>query len=494
MKKYLMIIDEGTTGTRTIIFDDKFNMISKAYQELTLITPDGEKVEQSFDEIYDKSVENCCAAMKEAGITADDVAAIGITSQRNTICIWDAETGKPYRNGIVWQDTRVGKLMEEKGQAHQDWVMEINGCKVMFWNSDLVLEWLMKDDPRIKEDLISGKALFGSVDTWLIWKLTGGKSYKVCSSMVSSLGFFDPRKDQYSEDIIGAIGLPTSIFPEIVDDNANFGETDVFGATIPITGAVADQQSSLFGQNCRIAGTAKCTNGTGSFMDINIGHEFAYPSAGLTTMVAWTINGERTYMYEGNLPVSGSAVQWLRDGLGIIEKSSDTYDLATSVDDTNGVYFAINLSGAMIPKSDPFARGALIGISRNTTQAHIVRATLEGIAFGIAGIMEATAEQSGIKMQNIKIDGGASMNNFLAQCMADFIDCDIYRPKIAEGTAFGAAEITALGCGMYTLENLPDPMEYDSIFKPELSEEERAEKTYFYKKAAASSLGWLSKN
>lgn len=495
MKDYIMVIDEGTTGTRTIIYDRSFTQIANVYQALNVFTPDKNKVEQDFDEIFEKSLENCKKALSQAGLTASDIASIGIACQRNTSACWNKKTGKLYGRGIVWQDTRTAKALEEKNKhGHSEMVMKINGFQVTTVVGYLFLEWMIQNNEKLKKELYMGEVCFGTIDTWLIWKLTEGRSYKIASSNASALGMFDPRKNAWSKEIVTDIGVDPSVLPEVVDDNAYFGDTYLLGEKIPITGAVADQQASLFGQNCRSAGTAKCTNGTGSFLDINIGEEFAYPCDGMGTMVAWTLNGKRTYMQEGFMSVTGSAIQWLRDGLGIIKSSEETYELAMSVPDTNSVYFAINLSGANTPYFDPFARGALIGISRGTTKAHIVRATLEGIAFGIADIMENIESKSNIHMKNIKIDGGASKNDFLAQAMSDVIGCEIYRPEITDGTALGAALISALGAGMFTEDELPDPMKYDHIFSPQIGKEEREEKMYFYKKAVSRSFGWLKTN
>lgn len=496
MRDYILVVDEGTTGTRAIIYDKSFKQVASAYQELGIITPAADKVEQNFQEIFDKSLENCKVALEKAGLTAADIAAMGITNQRNTVACWNKETGELYGNGIVWQDTRVAARIDERDakEGYIKKVMDICGYQVCACIGDLVLEWMVENIPNLKEDLLSGKACYGTVDTWLTWKFTEGRSYKIASSNASALGIYDHINDCWAEELVTAIGLNTSIFPEVVAEDSIFGETTLLGEAIPISGVIADQQSSLFGQNCRVSGSAKCTNGTGSFMDINIGTEFAYPGGGMSTMTAWTVGGKRNYMYEGNVFVTGSAIQWLRDGLGIIAASSETYDLATSVDSTEGVYFVINLAGAQMPVADAFARGTLIGINRGTTKAHITRATLEGIAFAIAHITDALAEDKGVVMQNIKIDGGASKNDFLAQSMADFINCDIYRPTVTDGTALGSALIASLGVGMYTMENLPDPMEYDKVFTPALTTEERAERMYFYKKAAERSYGWLKKD
>ena len=495
MKNYILVIDEGTTGTRAMIFDKMFNIIGSAYTEFTQYTPEENKVEHDFDEIYDKTVEMCNQALEMTKLTAKDIACIGITNQRNTAVIWDKNTGKPYIRGIVWQDTRTADLLTEKNKSgYADLVMQTTGYSACACSGDLVIEWMMKNHPEITEAIEKGNALYGTIDCWLVWKLTGGATHAISSSNATAIGMFDPVNNCWAKNILEASGIYTDSFlPKVLDENANYGVTEVFGEPIPITGVIADQQSSLFGQNCREAGTVKCTNGTGSFLDVNIGDEFSLPCDGMTTMAAWTIDGKRKYLFEGFMSTSGSAVQWLRDGIKIIKSSADTYDLAMSVPDSNGVYFVISLAGANMPNFDPYARGTIFGITRGTTEAHIARATLEGIAYGVSDIMEAIEKGRGIKIQNIKIDGGASKNDFLAQSFADYINCEVARPDSTEATAIGAAMMASLGAGIYTLETLPDIMKYDKVFKPAISKEERDEKLFIYHKAVERSFGWLKK-
>ncbi len=494
MRDYILIIDEGTTGTRAVIFDKQFRIIDTAYTEFTQYTPAENKVEHDFEEIYEKTVEMCKQVLQKTGLGAEDVACIGITNQRNTAVLWDKNTGKPYCNGIVWQDTRTADLLTEKNKTgYADRMMKLCGYTASCCVGDLVIEWLLKNNKTIKEAVEKGDALYGTIDCWLIWKLTGGKSHVISSSNASALGFYDPVWECWCKELMEEAGFDDSFLPTVLDEDALFGTTDILGAEIPITGVVADQQSSLFGQNCHEAGTVKCTNGTGSFLDVNIGDTFAHPSKGMNTMIAWTIGGKRKYLFEGYMATSGSAVQWLRDGIKIIEKSSDTYELAMSVPNSNGVYFVISLAGANMPNSDPYSRGTIYGITRGTTEAHIARATLEGIALGVNDIMEAIEKESGVKITSIKVDGGASNNDFLAQSFADYIDCEVARPDSTEATAIGAAMIASLGAGIYTMENLPDVMNYDKVFYPAISKEEREEKLFYYHKAVDRSLGWLKK-
>ncbi len=492
MRNHILVIDEGTTGTRALIFDKNFNIVSVSYTEFTQYTPAENMVEHDFDEIYDKSVDMCRNALKKADLTAEDIACIGVTNQRCTYALWNKHTGKPARRGIVWQDTRAAGIVDaiDKARYNRE-LLPLTGINSCACRINIVLKWLLDNEPETAAAINSGDYIIGTIDSWLIWKLTGGKVHAIASSNASAAGCFDMKNNRWCEPMFTEYGIPMNVLPEIYDEDANYGETTVFGAPIPITGAIADQQSSLFAQNCRVAGTAKCTNGTGTFMDINIGDDFTVPPTGLDLMSAWTIGGKRMYLAEGMLAVTGSAVQWLRDGLGVIVSSSETETLAASVPDTNGVYFVINLAGMSVPMYDPYSRGTIFGITRGTTKAHIVRATLEGIAFGLADIMEAVETGMNIKMQAIKIDGGASQNNVLAQMFADYIDCDVFRPDSAEATALGAAQTASIGAGLYTLENLPDPLKYDRVFKPGMDPAVRAANIKNHKKAIERQMGWL---
>lgn len=492
MRNHILVIDEGTTGTRALIFDKNFNIVSVSYTEFTQYTPAPNMVEHDFEGIYEKSIDMCRKAMEKARLTAEDIACIGVTNQRCTTALWNKHTGKPIRRGMVWQDTRAAGIVGAIDMNHyMTEVRPVVGTYVAACRFPIVLKWLLDNEPEAAAAIHSGDYLFGTIDTWLIWKLTGGKVHAISSSNASCAGCYDLKNNCWYAPMFEEYGIPMNILPEVRDENADYGVTTVFGAPIPITGAIADQQSSLFAQNCRVAGTAKCTNGTGTFMDINTGEELNVPDMALDYMIAWTLSGKRMYVAEGTVPVTGSAVQWLRDGLGIITSSEETEALAASVPDTNGVHFCINLAGTNAPHFDPYSRGTIFGITRGTTKAHIVRATLEGIAFALADIMDALEKGMGIKMQGIKIDGGASRNNVLAQMFADYIDCDVFRPDSAEATALGAAQIAALGAGMYTLDNLPDPLKYDRVFKPSMDPAVRAENIKNHKKAIERQKGWL---
>lgn len=493
MKNYVLVIDEGTTGTRALIFDKEFNIVSQCYEEFTQYTPSEDKVEHDAMEIYAKSVGVCREAIEKAKIASSDIAAIGITNQRATCLVWDKNTGVPLYNAIVWQDNRTAALCQEINDS--EWgekARKATGWTVAPVYSSLMLHWYLENVPEIKEKIESGDALFGTIDTWLIWKLTGGKSHVVSYSNASVMGSLDLSTGEWYTEFLDYLGISTDIYPEIVNDSGNYGTTepDIFGAEIPICGAIADQHAALYAQGCRSKGTCKITNGTGSFLDINIGDECVVSDQGLNTVIAWKIGDEINYALEGFEAVTGSAVQWLRDGLQVIGKSSESEPLARSVEDSNGVYFVPALAGLSAPYHDPYARGTIFGISRGTTKAHIVRATLEGIAYRLKDILDVVEKESGVKMTGIRIDGGASMNDLLAQLMADMLDARVDRPLSVEATSLGAAEMAGLAAGLWTEADFDKSLEIDKSFEPAITPEKREALYAGWREAIERSVGW----
>lgn len=493
MKNYVLVIDEGTTGTRALIFDKEFNIVSQCYEEFTQYTPSEDKVEHDAMEIYAKSVGVCREAIEKAKIASSDIAAIGITNQRATCLVWDKNTGVPLYNAIVWQDNRTAALCQEINDS--EWgekARKATGWTVAPVYSSLMLHWYLENVPEIKEKIESGDALFGTIDTWLIWKLTGGKSHVVSYSNASVMGSLDLSTGKWYTEFLDYLGISTDIYPEIVNDSGNYGTTepDIFGAEIPICGAIADQHAALYAQGCRSKGTCKITNGTGSFLDINIGDECVVSDQGLNTVIAWKIGDEINYALEGFEAVTGSAVQWLRDGLQVIDKSSESEPLARSVEDSNGVYFVPALAGLSAPYHDPYARGTIFGISRGTTKAHIVRATLEGVAYRLKDILDVVEKESGVKMTDIRIDGGASMNDLLAQLMADMLDARVDRPLSVEATSLGAAEMAGLAAGLWTEADFDKSLEIDKSFEPAITPEKREALYAGWREAIERSVGW----
>ena len=494
MKNYILVIDEGTTGTRALIFDRQFNIVANSYTEFTQYTPAENMVEHDAEEIYEKSVVMCKSAMEKANIIPEEIAAIGITNQRATYTFWDKNTGKPIHRAVVWQDNRVADIVDDlraNNTALFNDIVEHCGKAVVSFTAVPVTYWLCQNVPGFKERLDSGDVLIGTIDTWLVWKLTEGRVHAIASSNASATGCYDIVKHEWYQPFFEAYGLSSACYPVVKNEADDYGYTTVLGGSIPIRGVIADQQSALYAQGCHTPGTVKCTNGTGTFLDINIGHVFKSAPGGLDGGIAWTLDGQTTYLYEGLQGVTGSAIQWLRDGLQIIETSPESEAIARSVPDTNGVYFVTALTGTNMPVYDPYARGLIAGISRGTTRAHIVRATLESIALGLADIMEAVHANSGIKIQEIKIDGGASKNNLLAQMMADYINATIYRPASVEATSLGAAQMAMLGAGLAEEKDFENALVLDRVFKPEITPEQRANTLMMWHRATKRAHRWL---
>lgn len=492
MKNYIMVIDEGTTGTRALLFNKDFQIVSQSYVEFTQYTPAEDRVEHDALEIYEKTIAMCKKAMEQVGASAKEISAIGITNQRATSVIWDKETGLPICKAIVWQDSRTANRCAQINES--EWgkkAKNATGWTVAPVYSSLMIEWLMKNNEEVAKKLLDGSALFGTIDTWLVWKLTGGKRHTISYSNASVTGSLDLKTQTWYEEFLDYLGIPVSIYPEIVDDSGDFGETypELFGESIPITSCIADQHAALFAQGCREGGMAKLTNGTGSFLDMNIG-EKCVVLEGADTVIAWKIGDKINYALEGYAAVTGSAVQWVRDGIKFIQSSSEIEDLARSVDDTNGVYFVPALTGLGAPYWDPFARGMIIGITRGTTDAHISRAVLESIAFSIRDITDAMEAHTGSKVKDIRIDGGASNNNLLAQMFADIIDCNIARPASVEATSLGAAEMAGLYTGFWKEEDLDKAMTYDAEFTGQITAQEREKRYAAYKDAVTRCMGW----
>ena len=494
MKQHVLVIDEGTTGTRALIFNRNFEIVSQSYEEFTQYTPGEDRVEHDAEEIYDKTIVMCKNALKDAGLGAGDIAAIGITNQRATSVVWDKNTGKPLYRAIVWQDSRTGDKCREINES--EWgekARKATGWTVAPVYSSLMLNWMIENVPEIKAAIEKGTALFGTIDTWLIWKLTGGGVHATSYSNASVMGSYHLFEKDWYKDFLDYLGVPVSIYPEVREDSGDFGETlpEIFGAPIRITAAIADQHSALYAQGCRSAGEAKCTNGTGTFLDINIGETCFTKEGGINTVIAWCIGGKTMYAVEGYVSVTGSAIQWLRDGLEIIQSAPETEAIASSVPDTNGVYFVPALTGLGAPFWDPFARGLIIGITRGTTRAHVVRAALEAIALRTKDITDTVAAQTGIVMRSVKIDGGASKNNLLAQMFADFIGCTVERPSSVEATSLGAAQMAGLAVGLWKESDFEGAVVNDSVFTPKMDAAKRDEIYASWKNAVERSKNWL---
>ena len=492
MKKYVLVIDEGTTGTRALIFDKKFNIIGSAYEEITQYTPKQDRVEHDAMEIYEKSVKVCKEALLGASVDPNDIDSIAITNQRNTTVLWDKTTGEPITKAIVWQDTRTADLCTDiKNGPKGEKILQTTGKVMAPFCVGVLLKWMLENVEGAKQKAEAGQLLAGTIDSWLVWKLTGRQVHAISYSNASSSGIMNLEAQSWYGELLDDLGIPASLLPEIREESADYGKTDFLGPNIPITGVAADQQSALFAQGCYEKGTVKCTNGTGTFMDINIGTKCVVVGGGLDTLIAWKLNGETVYCVEGFESVTGSIIQWLRDGLEIIATSKDSEDIANSVEDTNGVFFVPALAGLISPQQDPYARGLIIGLTRGVKRAHIVRAALEAIALRTKDIIDAVEKSTGIKISEMKIDGGASQNNLLAQMMADYMSAKIVRPLITEASSIGAAQFAGIYTGFYKKEDFEViTAASERVFEPRMPEEERNKKYSTWKEAVNRSMGW----
>ncbi len=492
MGKYVLVLDEGTTGTRALLFDQQFKIAAQCYEEFTQYTPSEDRVEHDANEIWEKTLRMCCNAIQEAGASPSEIDSIGITNQRATTVIWDKTTGEPLSKAIVWQDNRTAEECRRLNES--PWgekARKATGWTVAPVYSSLMLKWLVENVAEVQAKLKTGEALAGTIDTWLVWKLTEGRTHAVSYSNASVMGSLDLSTGEWYTEFLEHLGVPLSLLPEIRNDSGDYGSTTLFGAEIPITGVIADQHAALYAQGCRTAGKAKCTNGTGSFLDVNIGENCVVSDAGVNTVIAWKIGDKITYAIEGYAPVTGSAIQWLRDGLEVIKESGETEALARSVPDSNGVVFVPALSGLSAPYHDPFARGTIIGITRGTKKAHLVRATLEAIAFSIKDIVDAIATDTGVPLKLLNIDGGASRNDLLAQMFADYLNATIERPASVEATSLGAAQMAGLATGFWKESDFETSFEIEKTFTPSIDAATRTTLYTSWCEAVKRSQKWI---
>jgi glycerol kinase len=475
-EQYVLVIDEGTTGTRAVIVDQASQMKGQAYREFTQYSPGPDRVEHDPEEIWQASLAMIHEALQQSGLTLRDITAIGISNQRATTVVWDRSSGEPLTRAIVWQDTRTADFIESIRDAWADRAYGRTGWALAPVYSSLSLHWILEQVPGARARAEAGDLAFGTIDSWLVHRLTGGRVHAIAASNASVTGSYDLIGDNWYEDWLAFLGVPISMFPEVRDDSGDFGMTDpaVLGASIPITGAIADQHAGLFAQGCVEPGTVKCTHGTGTFLDMNIGPEVTISGHGLNTLIAWRRGGTTTYGLEGYAAVTGSAVQWLRDGAQLIADSAETAELATSVPDNGGVYFVPALTGLSAPYWDSYARGMIIGITRGTTRAHLARATLEGIVFATKDFLETMREDSGVPITSMKVDGGAARNDFLLQFQADMLGAEVVRPRNAEATSLGAAYMAGLATGYWrSVDECFAGQSVDRVFAPHMERDVR---------------------
>jgi glycerol kinase len=494
MSKYILALDQGTTSSRAIIFDNAGKIVNVAQKEFTQIYPKAGWVEHDPMEIWGTQSGVAREVLDKAGITADQIAAIGITNQRETTVVWDKNTGKPVYNAIVWQCRRTASICDDlKSKGLEASIREKTGLVVDAYFSGTKVKWILDNVAGAREKAEKGDLIFGNIDTWLIWNLTGGKSHVTDYSNASRTMLFNINTLEWDADILKALNIPKAMLPEAKPSSFVYGYTtkELFGAEIPIAGAAGDQQAALFGQACFQPGMAKNTYGTGCFMLMNTGEKLVGSSNGLLTTIAWGLNGKVEYALEGSIFVAGAAVQWLRDELKIIDNAAASEEMAAAVDDTNGVYVVPAFVGLGAPYWDMYARGSVMGLTRGANKNHLVRATLESIAYQTRDVLEAMQEDSKIELKTLKVDGGAVANNFLMQFQADILGVPVDRPVVTETTALGAAYLAGLAVGYWSDKNeIAKKWNVDKTFVPAMEEEGRNKKYAGWKKSVNRALKW----
>ena len=498
MAKYIMALDAGTTSNRCILFDKKGQICSMAQKEFRQFFPNPGWVEHDANEIWSTQLGVAVEAMNMINAKASDIAAIGITNQRETAIVWNKETGEPVYNAIVWQCRRTSAIADElKAKGLQESYRKKTGLIIDAYFSATKIKWILDNVKGARELAEEGKLLFGTVETWLIWKFTKGKVHVTDYSNASRTMLFNINTLEWDEEILKELDIPRSMLPKPVPSSQVYGYTDptFLGDEIPIAGAAGDQQAALFGQTCFHEGEAKNTYGTGCFLLMNTGEKPVFSKNGLVTTIAWGLDGKVYYALEGSIFVAGAAIQWLRDGMHLIDSSSDSEYMATKVKGTHGCYVVPAFTGLGAPHWDQYARGTIVGITRGTNKNHIIRATLESIALQVCDVIDAMKADAGIEVRSLKVDGGASANNFLMQFQADMLDVPVRRPSCIETTAMGAAYLAGLAVGYW--ENKEDVITNQSLdreFIPQIAPEERETKRKGWNKAVKYAYGWAKEN
>ena len=476
MKQYILALDQGTSSSRAIVFDEKGSACAVAQREFRQIFPKSGWVEHDPHEIWSSQASVIAEAITMLDINGLNIAGIGITNQRETTIVWDSETEEPVYNAIVWQDRRTSDYCDElKSQGLTDMIRQKTGLIIDAYFSATKIKWILDNVPGARERAEKGKLMFGTVDTWLIWRLTRGEVHVTDVSNASRTMLFNINTLEWDQELLDLFNIPRSMMPEVKSSSEVYGhtKTTIFAHKVPIAGIAGDQQAALFGQMCTEPGMVKNTYGTGCFLLMNSGEKPILSQNNLITTVAWKIGDKVNYALEGSIFVGGSVVQWLRDGLGVINSSSEVEALASQVPDTNGVYFVPALTGLGAPWWDQYARGTIIGISRGTTTAHIARAALEGIAYQTMDITAAMSRDAGIPLKELKVDGGASRNNLLMQFQADILGTRVIRPQVVETTALGAAYLAGLAVSYWSsIDEIRKQWQIDRAFEPSWNEEQ----------------------
>ncbi len=494
MKKYIMALDQGTTSSRCILFDKLGHVCSMAQKELQQIYPVSGWVEHDPMEIWSSQISVATEAMAKIGANADEIDSIGITNQRETTIVWNKNTGEPVYNAIVWQCRRTSDMIQElKKSGFDEVIRNKTGLMPDAYFSGTKIKWILDQVEGARAEAEAGNLLFGTVDTWLIWNLTNGRVFITDYTNASRTMLYDIHKLQWDEEILDKLNIPKSMLPEVKPSSSIYGltESNLLGVEIPIAGAAGDQQAALFGQGCFEQGDVKNTYGTGCFLLMNTGHEAIRSKNGLLTTIAASVDSKVQYALEGSVFVAGAAIQWLRDELNIIQNAAQSEEYAMAVTDTNGVYVVPAFSGLGAPYWDQYARGTIVGITRGFNKEHLVRATLEAIAYQTFEVLKAMEQDSGIQLKALKVDGGACANNFLMQFQADILDTIVYRPACIETTALGAAYLAGLATGFWKdKKEIKENWALSRTFTPNMEQEVRDKLIHGWKKAVKCSFQW----
>jgi glycerol kinase len=492
MSKFIIALDQGTTSSRSVLFDEKGAIKGIAQQEFRQIFPQSGWVEHDPKEIISSQMGTLYKLIKDQRLDLSSVVAIGITNQRETTVVWDRKTGEPVYNAIVWQDKRTAPICEAlKSKGLEDYVRKNTGLVIDSYFSGTKVKWILDNVPGAREKAQRGELAFGTFDTWLIYNMTGWKVHVTDYTNASRTLFYNIRTLEWDKKLLGELGIPESMLPEVKPSAAHFGDVKIEGKTIPICGIAGDQQAALFGQACFNPGMAKNTYGTGCFMLMNTGDKIQLSKNGLVTTIAWGLDNKVEYALEGSVFIAGAAVQWLRDGLRIIDQSKDSEYFAMKALGSNDVYVVPAFAGLGAPYWDMYARGAIFGLTRDTGKDHIIKATLESLAFQTKDILNAMQEDAGLKLKSLKVDGGACANNILMQFQADILGTEVERPEVIESTAMGAAYFAGIQCGLWKKEDIVKNRKVERCFKPDMDDSTRNKLYSGWQKAVKRTMGWL---
>lgn len=494
-QKYIVALDQGTTSSRAVILDHDANIVSVSQREFTQIYPQAGWVEHDALEIYATQSSTLVEALAKSGIHSDEVAAIGITNQRETTIVWNKKTGKPVYNAIVWQCRRTADICEKlKAEGLEEYIRENTGLVVDPYFSGTKIKWILDNVEGAREQAEAGELLFGTVDTWLVWNMTQGKVHVTDYTNASRTMLFNINSLEWDEKLLKAFDIPLSMMPEVKSSSEVYGKTNIGGkggTRIPIAGIAGDQQAALYGQMCVEQGQAKNTYGTGCFLLMNTGKEKVTSKNGLLTTLACGPRGEAAYALEGAVFMGGASIQWLRDEMKLLADAKDSEYFATKVDTSNGVYVVPAFTGLGAPYWDAYARGTIVGLTRGVNSNHIIRATLEGIAYQTRDVLDAMQADSGITLSALRVDGGAVANNFLMQFQSDILNTEVHRPEVTEVTALGAAYLAGLAVGFWdSLDELADKAVIDRSFEPQCDEEKRETRYKGWKRAVKCAQSW----